>query len=334
VSRRRGLAVHGVLPVDKPSGPTSYDLVAAVRRHTGAARVGHAGTLDPLASGLLLVCLGEGTKAVPWLMDAPKRYEAELLLGVETDTLDAQGRVTREAPLPPLDRGAVEVVLAGFGGTIAQVPPAYSALKQGGECLYEKARRGEDVAVEARAVVVHELALVAFEPPRLSLRVVCGKGFYVRSLARDVGAALGCGAHLTALRRTATAGFDVSAARTPDTLLAGDAWQDALVPVEAALAHLPPLPLDAEGARRAGHGMPVAWPAAAGGAPDGPVRMLAPDGALVAVGEAFAGPDGDALIRVLRGFLGPQTGASAATHGGPRDGLAGAPTVDKGTIDG
>lgn len=298
--------VHGVLLVDKPSGPTSFDVVAAVRRHTHAAKVGHAGTLDPLASGLLLVCLGEGTKAVPWLMDAPKRYEAELRLGVETDTLDAQGVVVREAPLPPLDRETVEAALAGFRGTIAQAPPAHSALKQGGERLYKKARRGEPVEIAARDVVVHALELVALEPPRLVLDVTCGKGFYVRSLARDLGAALGCGAHLTALRRTATAGFDVQAARPPAALLDGTAWRDALVPVDEALGHLPALALDAEGERRARNGVAVAWTGREGeAAADGAaVRLVGVDGALVAVGEVGRRADGSVMVRVVRGFFG------------------------------
>lgn len=305
--RSRGADIDGVLLVDKPSGPTSFDVVRDLRRGTGARKVGHAGTLDPLADGLLLVCLGEATKAVPWLMDAAKEYVATVALGVETDTLDAQGEVTARRDVPPLDRAAVEAALAPFFGVIRQVPPAHSALKQDGERLYEKARRGETVEVAARDVLVHDLTLERLDlesggSPQFVVRVRCGKGFYVRSLARDLGVALGCGAHLAALRRTATAGFTVADARRPEDLLDGDAWRAALVPVERALGHLPVVALSAEDARRVWHGNPIPW-AASEEPPVGPTRLSAPDGSLLAVGEVRVDAS-DAVLHVLRGFRG------------------------------
>ena len=306
--RRRGSPVHGVIPVDKPRGPTSFAVVRQLRGKTRAAKVGHAGTLDPMATGLLLVCFGEATKAVPWLMDAPKSYEASLRLGVETDTCDAEGEEVRRRPVPDVSAAEIETILERFRGDINQVPPLHSALKRGGERLYEKARRGETVELEPRPVVVHALELVEWAPPRLVLRVRCGKGFYVRSLARDVGDALGCGAHLDALRRTQTAGFDLAQAHPLDRLLADDAdWRGALLSPDTALAHLPAVDLTVEESEAVSHGrqlragLPWGDEADALGA-GRPARLVAPGGQLLAVGAMERCTEDEWSMRVLRGF--------------------------------
>ena len=301
--RLRGQQVDGLLVVDKPSGPTSAAVVAAVRRLTGAAKVGHAGTLDPMATGLLLVCLGEGTKTVPWLMDAPKTYEATVLLGVETDTLDADGEEVARNAVPELAPAEVAGLLARFEGDIEQVPPVYSALRRDGERLHEKARRGEDVDLAPRTVRAYDLTLVELAPPVLELRVTCGKGFYVRSLARDIGAELGCGAHLTALRRTASAGFDVAAAFALSALEEGrPTWQEALLPVEVGLTQLPAVVLSEADSLRASNGNPVACPDEPLIADGADARLCGPDGGLIAVARRTVGLDGVAVFRVIRGF--------------------------------
>lgn len=201
--------MNGVLLIDKPSGPTSFDAVRAVRRAAGQRKVGHAGTLDPLASGLLVVCVGQGTKLVPFLMEGDKRYLATVRLGFETDTDDALGEPTAEAPPGEIGPDDVTAALRRFSGEIEQVPPAFSALKSGGEPLHRKARRGEPVAPEPRRIVIHALELVDLEGDEIRLDIRCSKGTYVRSLARDLGRALGTRAHLAALRRTGSSGFDV-----------------------------------------------------------------------------------------------------------------------------
>jgi tRNA pseudouridine55 synthase len=201
--------VNGVLLIDKPSGPTSFDAVRAVRRAAGQRKVGHAGTLDPLASGLLVICVGQGTKLVPFLMAGDKRYLATVRLGFETDTDDALGEPTADTSPVELGPDEVVAVLGRFRGEIEQVPPAFSALKSGGEPLHRKARRGEPVAPEPRRIAIHALELVGVAGDEIRLDIRCSKGTYVRSLARDLGRALGTRAHLSALRRTGSSGFDV-----------------------------------------------------------------------------------------------------------------------------
>ncbi|MEZ4555277.1 MAG: tRNA pseudouridine(55) synthase TruB [Caldilineaceae bacterium] len=204
--------INGILVVDKPGRtgavvdpralPTSHDVVQRVRRATGQRRIGHTGTLDPMADGVLVLCLGQATRLVEYYQGHDKVYRAGITLGTATDTLDALGQVTDEQPVPALDRAAVEAALARFRGAIDQVPPLFSALKRDGESLHRKARRGESVTLEARPVVIHELTLVDWMPPaRLEIRLRCSAGTYVRSLARDLGTALGTVAHLDALRR-------------------------------------------------------------------------------------------------------------------------------------
>ena len=314
--RRSGRSLHGVLPVDKPVGPTSFFVVGRLKARTGAAKTGHAGTLDPMASGLLLVCFGEATKAVPWLMDAPKSYLATLRLGVVTDTDDAEGEILRERPVEEPSEARVREELGRFRGTIPQVPPLYSALKRGGERLYEKARRGERIELAPRPVVVHEIGLESIGRSELTLRVRCGKGFYVRALARDLGEALGCGAHLSALRRTESARFCVRDAVALDRLLEPDeSWRERLVPPSRALGHLPALSLSAEETTRISHGHALTssepWSSPLGDlATDEPARLLDPEGRLLAIGQARSEGDGWTL-RVLRGFNLPSAPSSA-----------------------
>jgi tRNA pseudouridine55 synthase len=206
-----------VLVVDKPLGMTSFDVVRRVRRAARVKRVGHGGTLDPLASGVLPICLGEATKLAQFLLDADKEYAFTVCFGVETDSEDAAGAVTARADASGVDAAAVDRALAGFRGPNTQVPPMYSALKRAGRPLYDYARAGEAVTVEARAVVIHALELLAFRgPDAVDLNMRCSKGTYVRALARDLGRTLGPGAHVTALRRTRSGPFALADAQPLD----------------------------------------------------------------------------------------------------------------------
>jgi tRNA pseudouridine55 synthase len=191
--------VRGILLLDKPSGPTSHDMVYAVRRGAREKRVGHAGTLDPLATGLLVLCLGSATRLSEYLAGKDKRYRAQVRLGQTTTTYDAQGDITSEAATLP-GRDQAEAALEQFRGPQLQVPPQYSAIKRGGQKAYEAARRGEYIELEARPVEFYEITLTAWQPPELTLEVHCSAGTYIRALAHDLGQALGCGAHLAGLR--------------------------------------------------------------------------------------------------------------------------------------
>jgi tRNA pseudouridine55 synthase len=263
---------EGVLLVDKPPGMTSHDVVDVVRKRLGTRKVGHAGTLDPMATGLLVLGVGRGTRLLRFLGSLPKTYEGTARLGVETSTLDAEGEVTAERPVTAAEsdiRGAMSSLL----GDSLQVPPAYSAVKVGGRKLYEAARRGEVLEAPARPIHVDAFELIALHAPDIDFRVTCSGGTYVRVLLADVGAALGCGAHLTRLRRTAigslraTEGVEPSLVETP-------------LPLERAVAHLPRLELSAEETVAAGHGR-VLGPAGI----LGPYAVFAPGGALIGVYE-------------------------------------------------
>jgi tRNA pseudouridine55 synthase len=199
--------MNGVLIVDKPQGKTSFDVVTQCRRWLKVKKAGHTGTLDPMATGLLALCLGDSTRLVPFLTDGDKTYEAEARLGAATDTQDRTGRVTAEAPFEAIDRDQLVGTLERFRGEIQQTPPMYSAISVDGVRLYKLARKGEEIERPSRPVEIHELELLGFESPLFRFRVRCSKGTYVRTLAHDVGEALGCHAHLTALRRTASGPF-------------------------------------------------------------------------------------------------------------------------------
>lgn len=251
-------AVDGVLLLDKPVGMTSNAALQTARRLLNAEKAGHTGTLDPLASGLLPLTFGEATKFSQMLLDADKAYEAGIELGVETTTGDAEGEVLARLPVA-VDETALRTALTRFRGEIEQVPPMYSALKRDGKPLYEYARAGIELEREARRVTITELTLLSFDGVRLNLRVACTKGTYIRSLAIDIGRALGCGAHLHALRRTRIGAFDLTASVPLAALEATAAEQrDALLaPVDALVAAFPRLDLDQDAAQQIRQGQPL-----------------------------------------------------------------------------
>lgn len=253
----------GVLNLNKPRGPTSHDVVNRVRALTGIRRVGHAGTLDPLADGVLVVCVGRATRVVEYLMAGRKVYDARVRLGITTDTYDAEGQIVAETKVS-VSRDQVETALIRFRGTITQVPPMYSAIKHEGTPLHRLARQGvemeEILQSKARQVEIFRLALTAWEPPNCALEVACSPGTYVRSLAQDLGETLGCGAHLTGLTRLASGAFRLEETITLEELAQAaveDRWPDLLLPIDAALSHFPALHMDADAARRVCSGQAV-----------------------------------------------------------------------------
>ncbi|HEX3054407.1 MAG TPA: tRNA pseudouridine(55) synthase TruB [Aggregatilineaceae bacterium] len=231
------MGVFGLLNICKPKGPTSHDIVATVRRGTRVKKVGHAGTLDPMASGVLVLGLGPATRLSEYVMESQKTYRARVRLGIETDTYDAEGRIVAENPAL-VERARVEGVLATFRGEFQQVPPMYSAIKIEGRKLYEIARAGAEVERTPRPVTVYRLDLTAWEPPDVEIEVVCSPGTYIRSLAFDLGRAVGVGAHLVALERTASGLFTVENAVDWETFklaMQDGTWQDYLLPPDMAL---------------------------------------------------------------------------------------------------
>ena len=272
----------GILNLHKSRGPTSHDVVARVRRLTGVRRVGHAGTLDPLATGVLLVCIGRATRVSEYLMAGRKVYRARVRLGVATETYDAEGQVTAESPVEA-GRAQVEAALAQFRGQITQLPPMYSAVKHKGTPLYRLARQGISVEREPRQIEIFRLELTEWAPPECVLELTCSRGTYVRSLAHDLGQILGCGAHLAGLVRLASGGFWLEEAVTLDEFAqaaAEERWPDLLHPLDAALTHFPALHLDAGSARRLCQGQAVANGERRGG---GLVRVYGPDEVFLAL---------------------------------------------------
>jgi tRNA pseudouridine55 synthase len=272
----------GLVVVDKPAGCTSHDVVARLRRAYGQRRVGHAGTLDPDATGVLLVGLGRATRLLRYLSEAGKAYTGRVVFGIATSTLDAAGEVLDQRPMP-LTRDEVARALPRFVGDIEQLPPMVSAVKIGGRRLHELARAGEEVERAPRAVHVDRFELVGFEPgpyPEATFVVECGSGTYVRSLAADLGAALGGCAHLATLRRDRVGSFTLAEARPLDEIEA--APDDAVLPLTVAMRDLERIDVDAEQARAVTHGVSFAAGAiAVHGA--GPYAVVGPDGALLAV---------------------------------------------------
>ena len=287
----RRLKLDGVLLLDKPVGPSSSAVLQAVKRLLEAEKAGHAGTLDPLASGLLPLLFGEATKFAQFGLDSIKEYRAQVRLGVSTDTGDAEGKVLERHPVE-VDQAALEQALARFRGAIEQVPPMYSALKHAGQPLYALARAGQTVERAARQVTVHELELLERTGEVLHLRIKCSKGTYVRQFAADLGLALGTVAHLSALRRTAVAGFRLDRAVTLDDLQAlGEesrlAW---LLPPDSLLEELPRMDLPAALAERFLKGQAVTLQSASA-VRGGPCRVYREAGALLGVGEAGPGDE-------------------------------------------
>ena len=244
--------------LDKPSGMTSNSALQSARRLFSAAKAGHTGTLDPLATGLLPVCFGEATKFSADLLEADKTYEADLLFGATTDTGDSDGEIVLRRPVT-FKGSDLEAALLRFFGPISQIPPMYSALKRDGRPLYELARKGIEVERAARAVTIRELALLEYSGERCRLRVACSKGTYIRTLAEDIGNVLACGAHLTALRRVAVGDLRIADAVTLDHLqeLSEESRAHCLLPPDALLQTLPAVYLEPETMSRFVHGNPV-----------------------------------------------------------------------------
>jgi tRNA pseudouridine55 synthase len=305
-------APSGVLVLDKPRGPTSHDVVWRARRALGLREIGHAGTLDPMATGVLVLAIGEGTKLVPWLAAQEKSYEATIALGVETDTLDAEGAETRRVPLPEEVRAALarsrgpsvapllRAALTAEKGRRAQVPPAYSAIHLAGERAHQRARRGEPTELAPREVRVHRLELLACseDPPWLAVALDVSKGYYVRALARDLASGIGTVGHLVSLRRTRSGCFRIEEALPLET--PPDELSARVLPVSrAAVRALRVAQLTPAGALDARHGRPVA-PQDIDSPGLGPHAWLDAHGQLVAVGEV----DADGCGRVIRGFAG------------------------------
>lgn len=275
----------GILLVDKPVGPTSHDVVAVARRALGIRKVGHTGTLDPFASGLLVLCYGRATRVAEFLVGLDKAYEAVARLGVATDSFDHLGEVVSEDDAwVGVEVESVEQALDRLGGSQLQVPPSYSAIKVGGTPAHRRVRRGEEVTLEARPVRIDVLELDWLRPPELGLTVVCSSGTYVRSLARDLGEHLGTGCHLTALRRTRVGALQVESAASLDDLRSGHVPQSARVGWRTALAHIPEFDVSGDQARRLAMGQTVEHTG-----PDADVGAIYHENDLVAMAEVAGG---------------------------------------------
>lgn len=300
-------AVDGILLLDKPQGLSSNAALQKVRWLLRAEKGGHTGSLDPLATGLLPLCFGEATKIAGLLLGSRKAYETEAFLGATTTTDDAEGEVVERREVLALDDSAIRAALAALTGRITQVPPIYSALKQGGVPLYARARRGEDVEAAPREVEVQRFDLLERSGDRLRLLVECGSGTYVRSLVRDLGEKLGCGAHVTMLRRLWVEPFLEPRMHTLDELVrlaeTDPAALDALLrPLEQGLAGYPQARLDAEQAARLRQGQAIEWRG-----PSGPCVAVDADGRAVALAEIGGG-----RLRALRGFNAGRTSLGGA----------------------
>ncbi len=271
--------IFGLLNIHKPPGRSSRWVVNRVNRITGVDKIGHAGTLDPLATGVLLMALGPATRLIEYLQAGTKVYQADIYLGVSTSTYDAEGEVISTLPVPLLNRSDLEQALARFVGEIEQQPPAFSALKVGGVAAYRKARRGQAVELPSRRVRIEQIELLGWQSPVLTVRVTCAPGAYIRSLACDLGQALGCGAHLTGLVRQASGHFRLEDSVHLETLAAADDWQRFLLPPDQAVLHLTPVYLDEGRTQVVRHGNPVTAtappPRPAGRAYDPAGRLIA-----------------------------------------------------------
>jgi len=299
--------INGFVVIDKPAGITSHDVVSRVRRILGTRKVGHTGTLDPFATGVLPVAVNDGTKVIPFLDEGSKTYEALFRLGVATDTLDMTGAILSEKDPSSITREQLILCLAGFTGSISQIPPMYSAIKQNGQPLYKLARQGVEVERKARDVEIYSLELLSFDLPHASIRVACSRGTYVRSLADDIGRQLGCGAALQELRRTASGPFHIENAVTLRDLEAaaveGGAGTLSLSPM-AVLDHLLEIPLAAKGVEGLRFGRAPSWSSTISETPvicaaETLVRLTS-DGTLAAVAILVPREGSDAAIVLKR----------------------------------
>jgi tRNA pseudouridine55 synthase len=261
VARRnkKGRPINGIIVIDKPTGRSSNHVLQQVKRLFNAQKAGHTGSLDPLATGLLPVCLGDATRISSYLLDADKSYRVECQLGVVTDSGDSDGNVIAESPVPEIEQVQIETIIEGFVGEQDQVPPMYSALKHQGQPLYKLARQGIEIERKARRVTIYDIKLVSLTSDTLCFDVSCSKGTYIRSLIEDIGQQIGCGAHVTMLRRTSVAGYNESQSITIDDLVTLseqglDSLDELLLPPEQALADWPKLSLTAEQTEAVLHG--------------------------------------------------------------------------------
>ena len=277
----------GILNVNKPVGPSSFSVVRSLRRLPGVVKAGHGGTLDPAADGVLPILINAATRIADFVHEWPKTYLATVTFGFTSDTGDREGTITQAADQSTTTREMIEAALPRFVGRIEQVPPVFSALKQGGEALYRKARRGEQPEREARPVEIHAIRLLDYAPESAvaRLEVSSGRGMYVRSLAHDLGSALGTGAYLSGLTRTAVGPLTVGDAVSVAALMsAGEGWASWLLPMDLPLRSWPAVALDAAGVAAIRRGQPVPAPNTTAGR----YRLLSPDGNLLAWGEADA----------------------------------------------
>ncbi len=293
--------MDGVLNIDKPAGPTSHDVVDEIRRLFGQKRVGHAGTLDPMATGVLVLCLGKATRVVEHLMGGRKQYRAGIVLGRSTDTQDATGATVSESDASGITRDAFERGASGFVGRIEQLPPMVSAVKHEGRRLYKVAREGKTVERKPRPVDVYSIELLAFEPgycARGEMLIECGSGTYIRTLCADIGSTLGCGAHMSTLRRTRVGRFGVDDAVTIEQLAEAkteDRLAECVIDISDALDDIPAVSVDADATTRVLHGASVAIPCSLGPS-ELDVRILAPNGELIALGQ-IESADGEPILR-------------------------------------
>lgn len=280
----RSSLFHGMLVIDKPAGWTSHDVVGRMRRLLGERHIGHAGTLDPAATGVLPLAIGEATKVVKYLSDASKTYLAEITLGITTDSHDLDGRVTSQSTIDHLTETDLASAFARQHGMIEQIPPMHSALKVGGRRLYELARRGETIERQPRQIIVHDLRLLSWHPPVATVWIDCSKGTYIRSMARDLGEALGVGAYLSNLVRLRTGPFWLDDAWTIDQLTAIDLeaeWESVAVHPDAVLEDHPALVLDEATSEHWRNGGVI--PARSD--ESGPVRVYSPIGTWLGIGR-------------------------------------------------
>ena len=284
--------MDGVLAINKPSGMTSHDVVQAVRRILREKRVGHTGTLDPLATGLLVLCMGKATRIARYLEAGEKEYTAVMRLGVITDTQDSEGRILETRTYTPPVREAIRGLLGRFTGSIMQEPPVFSAIKVSGVPSYKLARQGKAKPLAPRQVTIFSIDLIEYDDPFIRLSVRCSKGVYIRTLCADIGNALGMGAHLTGLVRTRSGRFRLDKAVTLESLseaASSAAVYSILVSIDEALAEFPAAKIDEAGAGKIVHGSSISWPEMQPAGRDALMRVHGPSGSLLAVARAVAG---------------------------------------------
>src|SRR5438876_8578165 len=277
--------MDGIFNINKPTGMTSHDVVAKIRRFLKQKRVGHAGTLDPAASGVLPICVGQATRVAEYLSESGKAYQAEVIVGAATDTYDSEGTITAKARTTDLTLARIEETLSHFLGLQMQVPPVYSAIKLQGQPAYKRARAGEDITLEPRPIVIYSLKVIDWIPPRLTLAIECSKGTYIRSLAHDLGTQVGCYAYLEALIRTRSGSFTLSESITLEQFadaVETNSIHDYAFPLDKALEQYPAIKLDVEIAERVKHGNTFNNPIANN---SGLARVYDDNGAFLAIAE-------------------------------------------------